>query len=149
MKKTTKITIKSYSGFFCRPGYEDKLVLSLDRISYSLTYNDSPLMVPDEKKPENEKWIHRHSISEKVLVEAIFEFASKNDFFVGDMGILDGEGISLIIEYDDKTKQEVSADYGDYIDSEYKNLFKLLQLISFLIPKDKYRPDYFNNKCPY
>ena len=152
MRRVIRIIIKSSSGYFCNTPYEDKLVLSNDKISYSLEYDQRRSFLPEiEEEPVSidDSWSHKYSIAEKVLVEEIFNYALNFKYLNNSISVLDGCGLHVIVKFDDGSKYETYDTYGGCVGPEYEEIFRLIQLVSFLIPKNKQLPDYFQNKENY
>lgn len=130
MKKITRVSLKGFSGYGpFDEGYEDKITLTQDYISYEYSPN-----VESEINPKR-KW--RYSTNSPVfkinferIVKKIEEIVqSETDAFCTDIG-----GIEFSLLYDDKSR--IKKHYwlpGDYFQETIK-------LVRELVPSAEYMP---------
>ena len=147
-RKVVKIIIKSCCGYLCHHRWEDKLVVMPSDISYTLTMSRGRF--PPENVPMKKvSWKKYFDDEEKTIVDNLFVFAGGLDYSREETPmVLDGAGIDLIVVFDDKTRKELGAFYGDCIDEHYGKLYTLLQMISPLVDNGSYKPEYFNPSEP-
>lgn len=153
MKEVKKIVLSSQPTRCIHNRYENKIIVTSNKISCSLVFDKKTMFKYEDDEfeynaPKNVSWSHKYSIIEMVLLERIFDYA-KTFEYSPKCFVLDGQGIDIEIEYEDGSKYESGDSYGDSIGPEYDSLFSIIQLISFLIPKNKYKPDFFNAYDPW
>ena len=144
-KRCVKIVIKSSCGYFCRAPWADRLVLTPETVTYNLKIENERFIGGTKKTLS---WKKNLDEEEKRIAEQALRFADEFDFFMEHTPVLDGAGLEVILYFEDNNKQSYYTTYGDCVEEYYGDLHTLLQLISPLVDKDSYKPDYFNGEEP-
>ena len=133
-----EVAVESYSGHFERPGFEDKLKISKNQISYKKVYHFDLFELDEEHV--NQKWDFKTSNSAfedkfETLCELISEYQEEHNLEVNDAG-----GFAITLKFANKKKKEINLplDVNSYHD-DYA-LRKIANAILHMIPKGESYP---------
>ncbi len=133
-----EVTVESYSGYFERPGFEDKLKISKNWISYKKEYRFGPFELDEEHK--NQKWDFKTSNSAfenkfEALCELISEYQEKHD-----LEVLDASGFVITLKFANNNKKEINLalDVNSY-SNDYA-LRKIANAILDMVPNGESYP---------
>lgn len=133
-----EVAVESYSGHFERPGFEDKLKISKNWISYKKVYHFDLFELDEEHV--NQKWDFKTSNSAfedkfEALCELISEYQEEHN-----PKVLDAGGFAITLKFANKEKKEINLplDVNSYHD-DYA-LRKIANAILDMIPKGESYP---------
>ena len=133
-----EVTVESYSGYFERPGFEDKLKISKNWVSYKKDYHFDLFEL--DKVHVKQKWDFKTSNSAfedkfETLCELISEYQEEHN-----LEVLDAGGFAITLKFANKEKKEINLplDVNSYHD-DYA-LRKIANAILDMIPKGESYP---------
>lgn len=139
-----KLVIKSYSGFFERPQYEDKLILTNNSVNYEKEYSDSfgfgensgPQQFENTqrsyKTKNGFKWFKNLELNLDLLEQE-------------EQHVLDAGGYSFEIFYENGTKKSIHYFCDDNVKGE--NLQYIFYLLRKVVPPNEETPYYIQDFC--
>ena len=134
-----KVVIESYSGFFSRPHYEDKFVITNNSVNYKKEYS-GPFRFNEDGSPqqfENIQWSYKTKNEFKWFESLRMDLELLEQ---EEQHVLDAGGYSLDIFYEDGTKKSFHFfDVGDVKNETLQHIFYLLRQV---VPPNEEIPNY-------
>ena len=134
-----KLVIESYSGYFARPHYEDKLVLTRDSVTYKKEYS-GPFRFNEDGEPqqlENIQWSYKTKNGFRWFENLEMDLRLLEQ---EEQHVLDAGGFSLEIFFEDGSKK--SFHFFDVDEVKNEHLQHIFYLLRKVVPPNEETPSY-------